>query len=81
MVIAVPLIIEKIIRQNILPRLEGIGMKWLLKTPIVQDRILYRIRQKLVEAFGGNIYEVIIGGAAFNSDIDHFLHKTGFPTP
>ncbi|MBQ0164377.1 MAG: AMP-binding protein [Bacteroidaceae bacterium] len=79
MVIAVPLIIEKIIRQNILPRLEGIGMKWLLKTPIVQDRILYRIRQKLVEAFGGNIYEVIIGGAAFNSDIDHFLHKTGFP--
>ncbi len=79
MVIAVPLIIEKILRKSVLPRLETISMKMLLRLPVVQQRILDRVRQQLMEAFGGNVYEVIVGGAAFNSDIENFLHKTGFP--
>lgn len=79
MVIAVPLIIEKILRKSVLPRLESISMKMLLKLPMVQQRILDRIRQQLMDAFGGNVYEIIVGGAAFNADIENFLHKTGFP--
>ena len=53
-------------------------MKVLLRTPIINQKILEKVRQQLVEAFGGRFYEVIIGGAAFNSEIEQFLHKIGF---
>lgn len=77
-VISVPLIIEKIIKKSILPKLQTPGMKVLLHTPIINQKIREKIRQKLVEAFGGRYYEVIIGGAAFNSEIEQFLNKIGF---
>ena len=77
-VISVPLIIEKIIRKSVLPKLSTISMKVLLRTPIINQKILEKVRQQLVEAFGGRFYEVIIGGAAFNSEIEQFLHKIGF---
>ena len=77
-VISVPLIIEKIIRKSVLPKLSTISMKVLLRTPIISQKILEKVRQQLVEAFGGRFYEVIIGGAAFNSEIEQFLHKIGF---
>lgn len=78
-VISVPLIIEKIIRKNVLPKLQTTSMKLLMKVPVVNDSIRTRIREQLIKAFGGNIYEVILGGAAFNSEIEQFLHRMGFP--
>ena len=61
-VISVPLIIEKIIKKNILPKLETLKMKILLKVPIINDKIKATVREHMVQAFGGNFYEVIIGG-------------------
>ena len=79
LVVAVPLIIEKIIKKSILPKLETPTMKILMKVPIVNDKIRASIRQKMIEAFGGNFYEVIIGGAAFNQEIEQFLKSIDFP--
>ena len=77
-IIAVPLIIEKIIKKNVLPRLQTPSMKVLLKLPVISTRICDKIRENLVEAFGGRFYEIIIGGAAFNSEVEDLLHKIGF---
>ncbi len=77
-VISVPLIVEKIIKKSVLPKLQTVSMKLLLRLPVINTRIREKIREKLVEAFGGNFYEIIIGGAAFNSEIEMFLHKIGF---
>lgn len=77
-VISVPLIIEKIIKKSVLPKLQTPSMKLLLRLPVVNSKIHEKIRAQLIEAFGGNMYEVIIGGAAFNSEIEEFLHKIGF---
>ena len=79
LVVAVPLIVEKIIRKAILPKLEKPTIKFLMKLPIVSDKIRASIRQKLIDAFGGNFYEVIIGGAAFNQEIEQFLKSINFP--
>lgn len=79
LVVAVPLIIEKILRKSVIPKMETMSMKMLLKLPVVQQKILDKVREQLINAFGGNIYEVIMGGAAFNSELEQFLHKTGFP--
>lgn len=72
-VIAVPLIIEKIIKKNVLPKLETPTMKLLLKVPFVNDKIKATVREQVIQAFGGNFEEVIIGGAAFNHDVEQFL--------
>ncbi|MGM9692520.1 MAG: AMP-binding protein [Alloprevotella sp.] len=77
-VISVPLIIEKIIKKNVLPKLQTPSMKVLLKLPIISTKIRERIRESLVQAFGGNFYEIIVGGAAFNSEVENLLHKIGF---
>jgi len=78
LIISVPLIIEKIIRKAVLPQLQTPSMKLLLRLPVISDKICQRIREKLYNAFGGNFYEIIIGGAAFNSEIEQLLHKIGF---
>lgn len=77
-IISVPLIIEKIIKKNVLPKLQTPSMKVLLKLPIISTKIRERIRESLVQAFGGNFYEIIVGGAAFNSEVENLLHKIGF---
>lgn len=77
-IISVPLIIEKIIKKNVLPKLQTPAMKVLLKLPVISDRICEKIRQHLVDAFGGNFYEIIVGGAAFNSEVEELLHRIGF---
>ncbi|MGM9695197.1 MAG: AMP-binding protein [Alloprevotella sp.] len=77
-IISVPLIIEKIIKKNVLPKLQTYSMKFLLKVPILSDKILDKVRAGLTEAFGGNFYEIIIGGAAFNSEVESLLKKIGF---
>ena len=78
-VIAVPLIIEKIIKKNVLPKLETPTMKFLLKVPLVSDKIKATVREQVMNAFGGNFYEVIVGGAAFNQEVETFLRSINFP--
>ncbi len=78
-VISVPLIIEKIIKKNVLPKLDTLPMKILLKTPIINEKIKEKIKEQIAQVFGGEFYEVIIGGAAFNHDVEQFLRDLGFP--
>ena len=78
-IVAVPLIIEKIIKKNVLPKLEKPGTKFLLKVPIVNEAILSAVREKMIASFGGNFYEVIVGGAAFNQEVENLLHQLKFP--
>ena len=78
-IIMVPLIMEKIIRKSIFPLLQTTRMKLLLKVPLLKERIYKKIRDKLVQALGGRLYEVIIGGAPFSSDVENFLHLIRFP--
>lgn len=78
-IISVPLIIEKIIKKNVLPKLQTPSMKVLLKLPFISGRILDKVREGLISAFGGNFYEIIIGGAAFNSEVEDLLNKIHFP--
>lgn len=78
-IIAVPLVIEKIIRKKVLPRIQNGPIRLLLKTPIINKKVEQRICQQVVEAFGGRFYEIIIGGAAFNQDVERFLHRINFP--
>lgn len=78
-VIAVPLIIEKIIKKNVLPKLETLKMKMLLKVPIINDKIKSAVREQMIKGFGGNFYEVIVGGAAFNQEVEKLLKSIDFP--
>lgn len=79
LVVAVPLIIEKIVKKDILPKLETTLAKILMSLPIINEKIRMNIREGMIKAFGGNIYEVIIGGAAFNQEIEHLLKSINFP--
>ena len=79
LVVAVPLIIEKIIKKNVLPKLESPAMKILLKVPIINDKIKATVREQMIQAFGGNFYQIIVGGAAFNQEIEQFLKSIDFP--
>ena len=78
-VIAVPLIIEKIIKKGVLPKMETLKMKMLMKLPIINDKINEAVREQMVKGFGGQFYEIIVGGAAFNSEIETFLKGLDFP--
>ncbi|MCI9284778.1 MAG: long-chain fatty acid--CoA ligase [Muribaculaceae bacterium] len=78
-IVAVPLIIEKIIRTRVFPMLEKPLMKLMLMVPFVDDRLLSKILDKLKETFGGNLEQIIIGGAALNRDVEKFLRRIGFP--
>ena len=75
----VPLIVEKIIKKDILPKVDSKIGKLLLKVPIVNDKIKSLARQATMEIFGGNFDEIIIGGAPFNAEVEAFLKKIGFP--
>ena len=75
----VPLIVEKIIKKDILPKVDSKIGKLLLKVPIVNDKIKSLARQAAMEIFGGNFDEIIIGGAPFNADVERFLKQIGFP--
>ena len=77
-IIAVPLIIEKIIRKAVLPQLQGTTARMLLKIPLLRQKIKDKVCERLRAAFGGNFYEIIIGGAALNREIESLLHDIGF---
>ncbi|MBO8448868.1 MAG: AMP-binding protein [Bacteroidetes bacterium] len=78
-VIAVPLIIEKVYKSKLKPILDKSGIKFLMKLPGLDQMLMKKIRTELVTAFGGRFYEVIIGGAAFNKEVESFFKKLGFP--
>ena len=78
-VVAVPLVIEKIYKSKVKPVLEKEGIKVLMRLPVLNKVVMNKIRTELVNAFGGEFYEVIIGGAAFNKDVEAFFKKINFP--
>ena len=78
-VIAVPLIIEKIIKKNVLPKLETLKMRFLMRLPVINDKIKATVRDHMIQGFGGNFYEVIVGGAAFNQEVEKLLNSIDFP--
>ena len=78
-VIAVPLIIEKIIRKKVFPKIQNNRMRLLLQMPVISKKVREMICQEVLKAFGGNMYEVIIGGAALNQEVEHFLKRIDFP--
>ena len=77
-IISVPLIIEKIIRKKVFPKIQDPKMKLLLKMPGINNKVYDKICAQVTQAFGGNFYEVIIGGAAFSQEVERFLHRVGF---
>jgi long-chain acyl-CoA synthetase len=78
-IVLVPLVLEKIVRKNIFPKLQSPRTKLLLKLPWVRNKIYKMVHDQLYKALGGHLYEVIIGGAAFSKDVEHFLHQIHFP--
>ena len=78
-IIAVPLVIEKIIRKRVLPRLQTRRMRLLRTMPVVSGVVNEKICEQVYQAFGGNFYEIIVGGAAFNQEVEQFLHNIHFP--
>ena len=78
-IIAVHLIIEKIIRKKVFPKIQNNRMRILLNMPIVSKKVNEKIKEQVVKAFGGNFYEIIVGGAAFNQEVEQFLKRIGFP--
>ncbi len=78
-IITVPLIIEKIIKTKVFPMLEKPWMRLLLKTPFINDRVLAKIKDRLIETFGSNMFSIVIGGAGLNADVEAFLRRIHFP--
>ena len=76
--IVVPLIIEKVVRKAILPKIQDPKVRMLMNLPVIGDRIRKRICDGLTQALGGNFYEIIVGGAAINREIEQLLHDIGF---
>ena len=79
LVICVPLILEKIYSKMIVPMISKGMLRWALAVPYLDKRIYSQIRKKLIEAFGGEFEEIIVGGAPFNAEVEEFLYKIKFP--
>ena len=78
-VVAVPLIIEKIIRKRVFPKIQNNRVRLLLQMPVVSKKVKERICQEVYAAFGGRAYQVIVGGAPLNQEIEAFLKSIDFP--
>lgn len=79
LIIAVPLVIEKIIRKRVFPLVQNHRMKLLMNMPVISKKVKEKICEQVVKAFGGNFYEIIVGGAPLNQEIESFLCSIGFP--
>ena len=77
-IIAVPLVIEKIIKKKVFPKIQNNRMRLFLNMPVINKKVNEKICEQVRAAFGGQFYEVIIGGAAFNKEVELFLHRIGF---
>ena len=78
-VIAVPLIVEKIIRKKVFPKIQNNRMRLLLQMPVVSKKVKEKICEQVYAAFGGKAYEIIVGGAALSREVEQFLVSIGFP--
>ena len=78
-IIAVPLVIEKIIRKRVFPKIQNNKMRLLLNMPVINKKINQKIKEQVAAAFGGQFYEIIIGGAAFNREVEAFLTRIDLP--
>lgn len=78
-IFCVPLIIEKIYKKQIQPLLAKKTMRWILHTPLLSQTILAQIKKKLINAFGGNFSQIIVGGAPLNAEVEAFFRKIKFP--
>ena len=79
LIVTVPLIIEKIIRKKVFPKVQDNRVKLLLAMPVVSKKVKERICKEVYSAFGGRLYEVIVGGAALSKEVEDFLLSIGFP--
>jgi long-chain acyl-CoA synthetase len=71
--------VEKVIKKNVLPKLEEQPMKTMLRVPILRDRVLAKVRQKIFDLVGGNFIELVIGGAALNEEVEEFMRRIKLP--
>jgi long-chain acyl-CoA synthetase len=78
LILSVPLVIEKIFKKQLLPVISKPHMKILLAIPGLNKILHKKIREKLTETFGGRFHEIVVGGAAFNAEAEHFFNKIGF---
>ena len=78
-IIAVPLVIEKIIRKRVFPKIQNNKMRLLLNMPVINKKVNQKIKEQVAAAFGGEFYEIIIGGAAFNREVEAFLTRIDLP--
>ena len=78
-IIAVPLVIEKIIRKKVFPKIQNNRMRLLMQMPVINTKVYEKICEQVKMAFGGEFYEVIVGGAAFNQEVEQFLRRIEFP--
>ena len=78
-IIAVPLVVEKIIRKKVFPKIQNHKMRLLMNMPVISKKVKQRICEEVYEAFGGNLYEVVVGGAPFNQEVETFLKSIDFP--
>ena len=78
-IITVPLIIEKIIRKRVFPKIQDNRMRLLLAMPFVSKKVKERIYKEVYKAFGGNFYEIIVGGAPLSKEVEEFMLSINFP--
>lgn len=78
-VITVPMVVEKIIRKRVFPKIQSKAVHLLLNMPVVNKRVKQRVCEQVMKAFGGHMYEVVVGGAPLNQEIERFLHSIDFP--
>lgn len=78
-IFTVPLIIEKIYKKQIQPLLDKPSMRWVLKIPFLDQKILGQIKKRLIDAFGGNFSQIVVGGAPLNAEVEEFFYKIKFP--
>lgn len=79
LIVAVPLVLEKIIKTRVFPTLEKPAIKMLLHLPLIREKIMAKVKDKIIAAFGGNLLEMIIGGAGLSKDVESFLREIKFP--
>ena len=79
LILSVPLILEKIYKKMIQPQISKTAVSWVLKMPLLDKVVLNKIREKLLNAFGGEFSQIIIGGAPLNAEVEAFLRRIKFP--
>ena len=78
-ILSVPLILEKIYKKMIVPQIQKPPVSWVLKVPFLDEVVCSKIREQLIQAFGGEFRQMIIGGAPLNPEVEAFLYRIKFP--